>query len=242
MMMERSTKQVIDYAVSVNDSVLQENPGVLNDGEGFLVHIRGVANNAEEAARKIKENYSWLPLDVDETVMAAGLHDIGRSLNPKELGQLGHEIGSGRWIEKDGLEKEIVKTLKDAYRIAQMARSHASIFEQWKVAEEIDKTRYNALVKNFGNINPDLLKARTWQEGIVTYSDLRDKNGKRVDPIWKLQEAMKRYSQDENIKDEVVVQAHKRAMPRLIYLCKAIDAATKGTLSRTEIKTLFGFL
>jgi len=103
--------------------------------------------------------------------------------------------------------------------------------------EEIEK-----LLEDFGDVNSYLLMPRTWQEAIITYSDLSDKNEERVDPIWKIKDAMERYRTNPQIADPVFVIAHERAINRLTNLCYKIDNAQKGKLTESEMSTFFGFL
>jgi len=231
-----------EFVMDINQKLIDASHGVMRNPGGFLIHLGGVYDNAEEASRKIAENYGEIPLILEEVVTAAGLHDVGRMLSSGEIGQLGHEIRSGSWIEQNGLEKGVASSQTDVYRIAQMTRTHASIYEQWLVAKEQDLPQWTELKQEFGSLNPLLLVPRTWQETIVAYADLSDKDGEKVDPILKLKEAIERYGSDSAIKDLIVVKGHKRAMERLTYLCKTIDSAMTKKLSEGEVKTRFGFL
>lgn len=230
----------IDCIINLNKKVIAEHPGVLHSPDKFLIHVRGVYDLAEEITKKIAKSYPGIPINIGEVGCGAGLHDIGRPLSSNELGQLGHEIRSRRWIEENVVREGIVTSLRDAYRIAQMTSSHSSIYEQYFVARErLEKGDEKAkkFIEEFGQINPFLLVPRTWQEAIVTYSDLCDNNGEKADPAWRLQEAMIRYQNDP-----FVVEGHERAMGRLTGLCKAIDAAKEKKLTDAEMQTLFGFL
>ncbi len=235
------TNKFIDFSVDEVKRLMDKYPGVMNNPELFIKHTRGVAKIAEETSRKIIENYPGVPINPEEICLAGGLHDLGRPLNSKELGQLGHEIKSAQYIEKEGV-KGIIHSLKNVYRIAQMVRPHSSVYEQWLTAFEIKDKRTGKLLEDFGEINTQLLIPRTWQEAIITYSDLCDKNEERVDPIWKIKDAMERYKNNPQIADPVVVTAHERAMDRLVYLCTKIDRAVKKELKNSEMNTSFGFL
>jgi len=235
----------IEYIIGLNRKVIAEHPGVIHSPDKFLIHVRGVYALAEETTKRIAKSYQGIPLNVEEVGCGAGLHDIGRPLSSNELGQLGHEIRSKKWVEENAEKEGIVDSLIDAYRIAQMTSSHSSVYEQCLIAKELlekGDEKAKKFIEEFGQINPFLLVPRTWQEAIVAYSDLCDNNGEKVDPIWKLQDATKRYQNDLMYKDSFVVEGHKRAMERLTGLCRAIDAAKEKKLTNAEMQTLFGFL
>ncbi len=232
---------LIDFAVDKVKELMDKYPEIINNPEGFIKHTRGVAKIAEETSRRISENYSMIPINTEELCLAGGLHDLGRPLNSKELGQLGHEIKSAQYIEKEGLNWKIIHNQREAYHIAQIVRPHSSVYEQWIASFECNDKRTKKLIEDFGNINPQLLIPRTWQEAIITYSDLCDKNEERVDPIWKLNDALNRYENDPKIADPVVIIVHKKAMNRLIDLCEKIESACEGKLNPKEINSYFGF-
>ncbi len=79
--------------------------------------------------KNVISKYPKIPINKEEVSLASGLHDIGRPLQKE---QIFHELRDARYIEQKGLEKGVAFSLTDAYRIAQMLRSHGFEYELWQ--------------------------------------------------------------------------------------------------------------
>ena len=231
------------YTKGLLEKAMVDNPEVMNNPEGFIIHSKGVGNIVEEYASKFAENYPGFPLNFDELTLSGDLHDIGRPSNiiVNKLGQLCHEIESSRIIKSNGVDWGL-GTPAGVLRIANAVRTHSSVSEQYAAAFETKDSRLERLKEVFGEFDPELLVQKTWQEAIITYGDLSDKNGEKVDPTWKLDEAISRYLKDPKIADPLVVIAHPRARNRLVDMCEKVEDAAKGKLTTDQVREYFGFL
>lgn len=230
-----------EQLLDLNRRLVAENPGVLGQPENFIVHVSGVYDKASELAQAISRNYPLHTLDPDEVSVAAGLHDIGRPLSNGPYGQLGHEIRSWQWIRGNVKNEGIVDCVQDAYRIAQMALPHSSIYEQWALTQR-DPTIAGLFREEFGPLNPYLLVPRTWHEAIVSYADLADNVGATVDPVWKLNDAIQRYKTNPAAGNTIVSEGLVNAFDRLSSMCHAVERARDGKLSSTDFLSTFSFL
>lgn len=230
-----------EYCLRLNKKIMGEHPEIIKNPDNFLSHIGSVYDISRETAENIRGYYPEVPLNIDEVAFAGGIHDIGRILSCGELGQLGHEIRSAKWAEENRI-KIMGGSFETARKIAQSVRSHGTIYEQWNLVRESDLERFNLLVDEFGNMNPYLLVPRTWEEAIIFYSDVCNKNGKRVSSEYKIKETIERYSKLDKPEDVFVVKAHQIGKQRMINFCKFVEDAASGKLDRKELSALFGFL
>jgi hypothetical protein len=213
-------------------SVVEANPGSLNDPDGYLAHLRQVQNLAEIVVGNILEANPGIPLITKEISVAAGLHDIGM---PRLKKKVFHGLEGARYIEQEGLERGVADSLKDVYRIAQMLRSHGFAPEYWQEPE------FAGLRKEFEPLNTALLVPRTWQEVIVTYADMTNLGGERVTMEERIAESLERYSNDHRYADAKIVKVTKVAQPRMLQLARRVEALEQGELTTPEIFQ-YGFL
>ncbi len=200
--------------------------------EGFLKHIDASYDIAAEITENALNQYPAIPLNVAEVALAGGLHDIGRLLRKK---QDLHELRGARLIEQEGLAKEVADNERDVVRIAQMMRSHGLYFDKWNYPEYIDEK------KEFEPIDIALLVPRTWQEAIVTTSDLRNVNGQRVDPRGRFEELLVRYSTNPKYQSETEVKAISAAKDRMLLIADRVELLEHGKIPESELFR-YGFI
>lgn len=212
--------------------LVEANPDSLNDPDSYLLHVEQVYSLAEKIVANILKRYPKIPLIKEEISLASGLHDIGR---PMQKDQTFHELRGARYIEQKGLEKGVAHSLKEAYRIAQMFRSHGFVYEFWQ------DSSFSESRKEFEPLEACLLVPRTWQEAIVTYSDLASQKGQRIKVQDRMAELFDRYEHDSKYKNAGVVRVAKTAFPRILELAERIEALEQGKLTEHDIAR-FGFL
>ena len=215
--------------------LVEENPHNLNDSENYLLHLSDTYLIAEEIVNGVIKIYPRLNerLISEEVSLAAGLHDIGRSLRKN---QLFHELRGARYIEENGLEIGVTDSITDVYRIAQMFRPH------YVVAEQFDDEENKEERKEFEPLDSRLLTPRTWQEAIVVYSELSNVHGgripiqKRIDDIWE------RYKDPKlNSTNPSLLRCMKKGLPRVLETCEAVQKLVEGKLSEKDIAR-YGFI
>ncbi len=214
-------------------TLVAKNPNNLIDPDNYITHLGQVYDVAEGVVRNILEKYPNIPIIVGEVSVAAGLHDIGR---PLQKDQIFHELRGANYTEQNGLEKGVAGSLKDTYRIAQMFRSHSFAYEHWQDQECVEKR------KEFESLDVCLLIPRTWQEAIVTYSDLTSKNGERVEvKNNRFDETLQKYGADPRYQNLAVVKAIKAGINRVLELAVRVEALEQGKLTEQDISK-YGFL
>lgn len=220
----------------IAETLVNANPGNLLDPEGYYLHLKGAYDIAKDTVERTLLENPDIPINTDEVVLAAGLHDIAR---PLRKSQLFHELRGARLIEDCGVELGIVDTTKDAYRLAQMIRSHGTLYERW-VDPETEEAR-----AEFEPIDISLLLPRTWQEAIVTFSDMMNLNGKKVDNIaLRFQEMLVRYDNDPRYQEpqyQLEARAVRRGQARIYQLCERVEALASGCIEEGSI-SVYGFL
>ena len=89
----------------------------------------------------------------------------------------------------------------------------------------------------FEELNPELLIPRTWQEKIVTYSDLGEMFIERIEQV------KKKYENNHTYKnlDPTLAKAIETGKDRIIRVCEMVKRLADGKLSEQEIAR-FGFL
>ena len=125
----------------------------------FIEHSKEVAGNVEAV-------YDRLGLPAQEGWLAGLFHDIGRCFAKDPKGHTFHEIGSGRIIERDGVELKLSPDQAICDRLAQSVRSHFLVAEQFRMPE------YAEWLPGFRDVNPALLTPTSWQEFAVVYGDM----------------------------------------------------------------------
>lgn len=211
--------------------LIAAHPDALNNPDNLILHLGQVYDLTEIIVKNIRTKYNNIPI-TDEVVLASGLHDIGR---PLEKDQTFHGLRGANYIEQEGLKQAVANSVKDTYRIAQMIRSHAFAYEHWT---DPDCAK---LKKEFVPLESCLLVPRTWQEAIVTYSDLASLNGERIKVEDRMKELIHRYENDPRYHNGIVVRGAKTALNRILELAERVEALEQGKLTEQEILR-FGFL
>jgi len=147
------------FILGLAGSLLHSHPDNLATPDAYLKHLGDVYDLAREVTSNILKHYQ-VPLTVEEIAFAAGLHDIGR---PLQKDQTFHELRGAQFWEEQGTKKSF--EARDVYRIAQMFRPHAFVYEF-----SIDPEFSHIQQEEFG-VDTSLLLPRTWSEAIVAYSD-----------------------------------------------------------------------
>jgi len=224
-------KEVIDLI----KEIIETHKENVQETEDYLAHSKESYKITEEIVEKILFYYPFLKerLNKREIALAAGLHDIGR---PLKKDQLFHELRSARYIEEEGLKKGVANNLKDVYRIAQMIRPHGFVFEQFSMASEKEKFE-------FKDLDTALLIPRTWQESIVLYSDMANRNGKRMFIKERLNEITKRYSLDGHWRtyNPSLQNAVEKAKKRIYEVCDRVEKLSQGKIKKEKI-FIYGFI
>jgi len=208
-------------------STIIDSTNALSNPKGLLIHSEGVGDKAREVASQTTEHYPQLPIDVEAIACAGYLHDIGRPLSKTSLKQIGHEIRSSNWISLNGLEAGIAGSIEKVNEIGKMTRSHANIFEQWTLSSE--------LREEFKGLDPYSLYPRTFAEVCVTYGDLADLGGRRVDIGFKLDDAIKRYGGDLSSSDNLMGDSLIIARPRLLALATLVEQYSRGEIGSENL-------
>ncbi len=220
--------EALDWA----KALIEANPDNLKDPDKYLVHLASTYDLAEVVVGGIFSHYPGIPLVGEEVSAASGLHDIGRPLNKD---QTFHELRGARHIEHEGLEKGVASSLRDVYRIAQMIRPHGFAYELWQDPECAGGREV------FEPLETALLVPRTWQEAIVTYSDLASFNGERITVEKRMDELLERYENDPKYQAGAVVRAATAARNRVLELAERVEALEQGKLTEQDIAR-YGFL
>jgi len=212
--------------------LVEANPDNLNDPDDYFKHIGQVYDLAEGVVKNILARYPNIPLIGEEVSLASGLHDIGR---PLQKDQIFHELRGANYTEQEGLEKEVAGSLRDIYRIAQMFRSHGFAYEYWQDSECAESR------KEFEPLEASLLVPRTWQESIVTYSDLTSQDGERIKVKDRINELFNRHKNDPKYQNGIVVRAATAGLNRILELAERVEALEQGKLTEQDI-VRYGFL
>ena len=147
-----------------------------------------------------------------------------------------HELRGAKYVEENGLELGVAESKIDVYRIAQMFRPHFLVYEQFNDLENVQAR------KEFEPLDSNLLVPRTWQEAIVTYSDLSVVDGERVSVEERIMDIEKRYSSDPKYMGNTsVMKSLEKGKIRLLKLAERIEKLEMGILSDAEIMQ-YGFL
>jgi hypothetical protein len=225
-------KGVLDLA----KRLMEDNPGNIREPDNYLSHLEDSYDNARQVIAEACSIYSGLKykLDIDETSLAAELHDIAR---PLEKAQLFHELRGAEYIEKNGLKLGISDNPMTIVRIAQMFRSHFVVAEQFADKDNEEKR------KEFEPLDLSLLFPRTWQEKIVVYSELTNINGQQISFENRIEDLQKRYtSGSEWAKtNPSLVDAMQSGLERVLKVCEDVQKLRQGKLSEEEIAR-YGFL
>jgi len=214
--------------------LVKKNPG--NVDSQFLAHSKDSYVIASEIVEKIISKYPPLSkkLNKREVALAAGLHDIGR---PFQNNQLFHELRGAKYIEEHGLKIGISDNQETVNKIAQMFRPHLVVAEQFEDPENQGESN------EFRPIDSLLLLPRTWQEKIVVYSELTNRNGKRMTIQERIDDLQERYSpgSDWAKSNPSVTRAMQKGIPRVLSTCKKVEMLMQGKLTEQEIAQ-YGFI
>lgn len=218
-------KGVMDLAHRLVD----QNPGVVKDS--YLSHLNDTYDIARETVMMAFAHYPCLRehMNIEEVALAGGLHDIGR---PLQKNQLFHELRGARLIEQKGLDFGITNNIVDIYRIAQMFRSHGTIYERF-IHPDLAEER-----KEFEPIGHSLLLPRTLQEAIIVYSDFSNVGGKRISYEERVADIKERYSTTPNSTCSIAI---RQGLPRISKVYEKVRKLREGKLSEEEIFR-YGFL
>jgi hypothetical protein len=223
----------LDGIIGIAKNLLIMNPRELKDADSYLQHLEDTYNIAEETALKVQDKYPWLKINAKEIAAAGGLHDIGRAISSD---QLFHELRGAKYIEENGLELEVADSLRNVYRIVQMFRPHAFVFEQY------NDTANRAAAQEFAGIDKVLLLPRTWNEAIVVYAELSNMRGQRTTVEHRLEDVRERYSKDPAFqKNPTVIKGLERSHNRIISTCARVENLAEGKIPSYLIAT-YGFI
>ncbi len=204
--------------------LIEQNPDVLVDVEGYLNHLKGSYEVAEKVVlQEVRKKYPYISLNDDTLSIAAGIHDIGR---PLKKDQRFHEIRGSNYIRDNelyGLDYE------QRDKIAKMVRTHGFVYELWKLCGQ-------NYTEEFGSIDVTSLYPKSWEEFIVIYSDISNKKGEFIEPEERLKEALYRYEKDINYKDPEMIHSIKTGTKRILDICENVRKLKDGELTEKEIK------
>jgi hypothetical protein len=224
----------LNGALNLVQRLLDDHPdSILSDG--YLGHLEGVANAAQETTLAILAKVPQISslLKEEEVVLAAALHDVGRVLDND---QLFHELRGAVYIEQKGLKQGVASFSVDVYRIAQMFKSHYMVSEQFDDPANVEQK------EPFKNLDSALLIPRSWQEAIVVYSDVRVVGGKPATVEEGIADVKARYSSDPKyMSNTSVLRSFEKGLPRVIEICDRVEKLKNGTLNDAEIMQ-YGFL
>lgn len=216
--------------------LIDENPENLRSPEAYLSHLGDSYDNAERVVKEVCFKYPILKniLNVEKISLAGGLHDIGR---PFKEDQLFHELRGAKYIQEHGLQLGVADNLVAVYKIAQMFRSHCIVSEQF--AEENHKEQRI----EFEPLDTSLLIQRTWQEAIVTYSELTIIKGERISFQEKMQDFKKNYAPGGKFAktNPAFIKSLEKGLPRLAEVYERVQRLRQGKLKIEEIMQ-YGFL
>ena len=207
---------------------------IIHNPTGYLAHSENTGDIAAEIVDSAVQHYPGLKskLSQEEVSIAGYLHDSGRPLHSN---QLFHEIRGAAHLEQSGLDN-VTNDKVLLYRLAQMFRSH------WMVADHFADPENAEEAKEFEDIDPLLLIPRTWQEGIIIYSDLTNNNGERVSIDEKMADIRERYSNDPKYNvDKHIMRSMERGLDNVLAICKRVERLKNGTLLEEEIAQ-YGFI
>jgi len=212
--------------------LIETNPNNLCSPDDYIKHVSQVYDTAKIVVGNILSKYPNISMNGEEVVLAAGLHDIGRPLNKD---QIFHELRGANYVERGGLKRGVANSLKDIYKIAQMIRSHGAVYESWQESGCAERR------KEFEPLEICLLIPRTWQEAIVTYSDLASLNSERAKVKDRLDELLQKYESNPKYQNRCILSAVKNSQSRLLRLAERVEALEHGKLTEGDI-CIYGFL
>ena len=204
--------------------LIEKNPDVLVDVKGYLDHLRGSYEVAENIVlREVRKKYPNIPLNDYLISVAAAIHDIGR---PLKKDQRFHEIRGSNYVKDNelyGLE------YKERNKVAGMIKTHGFVYELWRLCGQ-------NYTEEFGSIDATSLYPKSWEEFIIIYSDITNKKGESINPEERLKEALYRYEKDRNYKDPEMLHSIKTGTKRILEICENVRKLKDGELKEEEIK------
>ena len=154
------------------------------------------------------------------------LQDVGKCFTADKKTRTFHEIVGARYIAERGFSWGISDSQEQCYKLAQIARSHFIVSEQFQLARQGEPSLQQWL-PGLEDTNSGLLLPKTWDEMIITYADLRNIGLKEVSFEYRLADIENRDRETCNPR----LLAIKIAKPRLLQIKKDIEQAIQESLN-----------
>jgi len=197
-------------AIKLLEKKVYKNKSNFGSVESFMQHSYSSGKIAEEIAGKLGFN-------TEEAFLAGYFHDIGRCFAEDKKDNAFHEIVGARYIEKEGIELGITDSREQCNRIAQSARSHFLVYEQFGAEE------YRQWLPGLSDTNPTLLLPKSWNELITIYSELTNVNGERISFKNRIEDIKNRDRKNGNPRLKIVEKAESRLFSLRDDLEKALQ-------------------
>ena len=164
-----------------------------------------------------------------ELCVAGYFHDIGRCFTKDKKNATFHEIVGARYVEANGVRLGLTDSQEQCDSIAQTLRSHFVVYEQFVMPE------YAEWLPGLRDTNPELLLPKSWNELIITYSDLINLNNKRINFEDRVTDIKERDRKNSNPR----LKAVKKAEPRLYKIKDVVETAIQnGYIDTTKYYVL----
>ncbi|MEK6905070.1 MAG: HD domain-containing protein, partial [Nanoarchaeota archaeon] len=192
-----------------------------NKFEPFFDHSHMTAGIARDVAEK-------LGLNPEEAHIAGMLHDVGKCFTADKKTRTFHEIVGARYIAERGLSWGISDSQEQCYKLAQIARSHFIVYEQFQLAKEGEPS-HQPWLPGLEDTNPELLLPNTWNEFILIYADMMRNMGlKEVSLEYRLADIEERDRKTCNPR----LLAIEKAKPSLLQIKEDIESAIQESLNK----------
>ena len=197
----------------------------------IVEHLSQVGEGVKMVTNEITQKNPKLSrlFNIEEISLAGALHDIGRFLH---YSQSFHEIRGYLWLLENGLQEGVAETKSQLERIAKIILPHSVVAEQFSLPENLWE------IKQFYNIHIDMLFPSTWQQVIVSYTDLNiDKKGiigdfeKRIEDL-----VIKANDQEYAESNPTLAKGLNLGMKRIKEMCQIVENLRKGKLQESQIK------
>ncbi len=208
-----------DEAYKLVQKLAYDNKDNFNKFEPFFDHSYMTAAIARDVAER-------LGLNPEEAYIAGMLHDVGKCFTTDKKTRTFHEIIGARYIAERGLIWGISDSQEQCYKLAQIARSHGIVSEQFQLARQGEPSLQQWL-PGLEDTNPELLLPKTWEEIIITYADLRNIELKEVSFEYRLADIEERDRKTCNPR----LRAIEIAKPRLLQIKEDIEYALQESLN-----------
>lgn len=201
-----------DHAYQLVQNLAYDNKENFNKFEPFLDHSYMTAAIAGNVAEK-------LGLNPEEAYIAGMLHDVGKCFTADKKNRTFHEIIGARYIAEKGLKWGISDSQEQCYKLAQIARSHFIVYEQFQLAKV--EPSHKLWLPGLEDTNPELLLPKTWNEFIVIYADIKSIGLKEVHFEDRLADIEERDRKTHNPR----LLAIEKAKPRLLQIKEDLERA-----------------